>query len=237
MCHSRYGQHLTKAQVDALSAPHPDSTGLVEDWLSHHGILHNPECQMTRSSSGDWILVSISVGQLERMLETKYNVYKHSATGTTLIRTTSYSLPRILHDHVTVVTPATYFGQPKPQRRTKFARSARRSLHERDNGEVTSIATNDAPGTNDDTLAPASCSNQITPDCLRKLYNIDYKPISTGNSLGVVGFLDEFPNHSDLKVRNGFPRFCVAGPIILSHRHSSRTTVQTRRMGTSLLSR
>ena len=162
---------------------------------------------MTRSSSGDWILVSISVGQLERMLETKYNVYKHSAAGTTLIRTTSYSLPRILHDHVTVVTPATYFGQPKPQRRTKFAQSARRSLHERDNGEVTSIATNDAPGTNDDTLAPASCNNQITPDCLRKLYNIDYKPISTGNSLGVVGFLDEFPNHSDLKVRNGFPRF------------------------------
>ena len=133
-----YGQHLTKAQVDALSAPHPDSTGLVEDWLSHHGILHNPECQMTRSSSGDWTLVSISVGQ-GRMLEVKYNVYKHSATGATLIRATSCSLPRILHDHVVVVTPATYFGQLKLQH--KFMRSAGRFFHERGDGSSVSLSS------------------------------------------------------------------------------------------------
>ena len=110
LSHLRYGQHLTKGQVDALSAPHPHSTGLVENWLSHHDLLHDPESQLTRSFSRGWISLFVSVDRLEQMLGTKYHVYKHSATKTTIIRTIGYSLPSILHDHVTVVTPSTYFG-------------------------------------------------------------------------------------------------------------------------------
>ena len=130
LSHPRYGQHLIKGQVDALSAPHPDSTGLVEDWLSHHDLLHDPESQLTRSSSGDWISLCVPVGQLEQMLGTKYHVYKHSATETTIIRTIGYSLPSILHDHVTVVTPSTYFGHrsrtTRPRSFNAFRTSPRR---------------------------------------------------------------------------------------------------------------
>ena len=182
----RYGQHLTKEQVDALSAPHPDSTDLVEDWLSHYDLLHNPECQMTRSSSGDWISLSIPVGQLERMLGAKYHVYKHSTTETTLIRTTNYSLPSILRDHVTVVTPSTYFSLPIPQHKTSF---------------VTNV------GLGTDLLSVnQTCNEIITPSCLNSLYNISYTPVSIEtNSLGVVGYLNQFPNFADLQVRHDRP--------------------------------
>ena len=120
LSHLRYGQHLTKGKVDALSAPHPDSTGLVEDWLSHHDLLHDPESQLTRSFSRGWISLCVPVGRLEQILGTKYHVYKHSATETTIIRTIGYSLPSILHEHITVVTPSTYFGHPKPHHKTSF---------------------------------------------------------------------------------------------------------------------
>lgn len=202
LCCLRYGQHLTKEQVDALSAPHPDATGLVEDWLSHYDLLHNPECQMTRSSSGDWVTLFISVGQLEQMLGTKYHIYKHSTTEVTLIRTTSYSLPTILHDHVTVVTPSTYFSLPKPQRKTSFIQYVEQDLSD-DINSATDIVTSGGLGTYPLPVSP-TCNSKITPSCLMALYNISYTPVSTkNNSLGIVGYLNEYANHADLQVRRG----------------------------------
>ena len=196
----RYGQHLTKEQVDALSAPHPDSTSLVEDWLSHHDLLHDPDCQMTRSSSGDWVSLSITVGRLEQMLGTKYHVYKHTTTEVTLIRTISYSLPTILHDHVTVVTPSTYFSLPVPQRKTSFIETVE-NFDPKPISHAVSVETNDGLQT-DQPLVNSSCNTRITPACLNALYNISYTPVCTSNNtLGVAGYLKEYANHADLKVR------------------------------------
>lgn len=147
---------------------------------------------MSRSSSGDWISLSISIGQLERMLGTKYHVYKHSSTQSTVIRTTSYSIPSILYDHITVITPSTYFGSPKPLRQTSFIQTL--STLGNALNDAISIATDGPPIT-------ASCDDRITPSCLDALYNISYTPVSTNtNSFGVVGYLDEFATHADLKV-------------------------------------
>jgi len=231
--HLRYGQYLTKGEVDALSAPHPDSTSLVDGWLSHHDLLHDPECRLTRSSPGDWISLSIPVGQLEQMLGTKYHVYKHSATETAVIRTTSYSLPSILHDHVTVVTPSTYFGRPEPLNKTSIIQSVGEVPTEAVDG-VTSLATSaDRPN------APVNptCNHQITPSCLNALYNISYTPVSTkNNSLGVAGYLDQFANHVDLQVWKAQSQTCSSS-LILSPRNSSRGLSRTRLAGTSTSSK
>lgn len=193
---------MSKEEVDALSSPHPDSTNLVEEWLSHHDLLRNPECQLTRSSSGDWISLSIPVGQLEQMLGTKYHVYKHLDTETTLIRTTTYSLPRVLHDHVTVITPSTYFSSPKPHYRHSFIQTG---------GDIVSEVTDGASdlGASAPGVVSPTCKDQITPSCLNALYNISYTPVSTkNNSLGVSGFLNEYANHADLQVRKSHIRTC-----------------------------
>ena len=194
---------MSKEEVDTLSSPHPDSTSLVEDWLSYYDLLRNPECQLTRSSSGDWISLSVPVGQLEQMLGTKYHVYKHLDTETTLIRTTAYNLPRVLHDHVTVITPSTYFNFPKPHYRHSFIQTGGDTIV----SDVTDGASDlgaGAPGA----VSP-TCKDQITPSCLNALYNISYTPVSTkNNSLGVSGFLNEYANHADLQVRKCHTRSC-----------------------------
>ena len=190
-----YGQYLSKDEVDALSAPDPDSTILVEDWLLHHDLLHNPESQLTRSASGDWISLSIPIGKLERMLGTKYHVYKHIDTETTLIRTTSYSLPSVLRDHITLITPSTYFNVAKPRPVHSVVQQPEGITFQVADGISNSWV--DALGG-----VPPTCKDKITPSCLDSLYNISYTPASTkNNSLGVTGYLDQFANHADLKVR------------------------------------
>ena len=48
---------------------------------------------------------------------------------------------------------------------------------------------------------PDTCDNQITPECLQAMYNIPTAPVSaSGNSLTVVGFLNDIPNRDDLGV-------------------------------------
>ena len=53
--------------------------------------------------------VTIPVAKVETMLDAKYSVYEH------VVRTTSYSLPDVLHEHVSVITPTTYFGIWRPR--------------------------------------------------------------------------------------------------------------------------
>lgn len=165
---------MSKEEVDALVAPHSDSVDLVDSWLAHHGVDTS-----SRTGAGDWVTMTVTVEQAEKMLGTKYNVYKHIVTSETIVRTMSYSLPRVMHEHVSVVTPATYFGTIKAMRATSFVQS-------------------DDPMTTD-----ATCGSKVTPACLRDLYNsAGYVPSATAtNSLGIAGYLDEYANRADLQVR------------------------------------
>ncbi|PPQ71894.1 hypothetical protein CVT24_006868 [Panaeolus cyanescens] len=187
--HSRYAQHLTKEEAEALVAPHSDSVEAVEAWLNHHGV--DTE-SMHRSSAGDWITIHVSVEQAERMLNTKYNVYHHPTSGEEVVRTMGYSLPSELHAHIDVVAPTTYFGTTRSMRATSFVQP-----------EIV-VATEDEtmilrPGS--DAAVPSSCARTVTPSCLRTLYNtVNYVPAATNvNKLGVVGYLKEFANTADLQ--------------------------------------
>ncbi|CAE6421473.1 unnamed protein product [Rhizoctonia solani] len=102
---ARYGKHLSKDDVDKLVAPRSESVESVEQWLRSHG------AQVSgRSSAGDWIYVTVPVSRAEKMLGTKYNVYRHTS-GAHIIRSESYALPRSLDSHIDVVQPTTYFGR------------------------------------------------------------------------------------------------------------------------------
>ncbi|KAF8629068.1 hypothetical protein AX15_003565 [Amanita polypyramis BW_CC] len=176
--HERYGQHLSKEEADILTAPHPDSVQVVEEWLIFHGI--NPSDGIQRTGAGDWITISVSVAQAERMLGAKYNVYYHPASLERVVRTISYSLPRELHSHIDIVTPTTYFGTMQSMRATSFLEP-----------EV-KIKTE---------AILLGCDYAITPACLRDLYNTTNYVPSAGstNKLGVVGYLGEYANRNDLQ--------------------------------------
>ena len=172
MSASRYGVHLTKEEVEALVAPHPASVSLVEAWLCHHSI---DVSSFHRSTAGDWLTVKVPVANAERLLGTKYNVYYHPVSDIHVVRTLSFSLPRVLHDHVDLVTPTTYFGSIRAMSPTHFLDPAADS-------------DNDAPN--------------ITVAILMDLYQtVGYTPSTNDlNQLGVAGYLEEYANRVDLQV-------------------------------------
>jgi tripeptidyl-peptidase-1 len=63
----RYGQHLSKGQVQDLAAPHPDALLAVDNWLASNGFdVHG----LVRSPSLDWVKVKTSVQKAEELLNT-----------------------------------------------------------------------------------------------------------------------------------------------------------------------
>jgi len=63
----RYGEHLTKEEVEALVAPPPESLDAVTKWLGSHGFSVG---DISHSAAKDWITVNASVAQAEKMLNT-----------------------------------------------------------------------------------------------------------------------------------------------------------------------
>ncbi|KAI0064450.1 subtilisin-like protein [Artomyces pyxidatus] len=196
--HEKYGAHLSKAQVAALVAPHPDTVDLVHAWLDHHGV---PASSVSPSHSGDWLTVSsVPIDQADALLGASYQVYRHAETNETLLRTVGYSLPAALHAHVAVVAPTTYFGGPRAWRRTSHLTPNGRILPDGDAHIQAEIAKLQArPGSL--ATVPSSCGSTITPSCLRALYNTStYTPAATSkNTLGIAGYLGQFAIHTDLK--------------------------------------
>ncbi|KAF8915388.1 peptidase S8/S53 domain-containing protein [Mucidula mucida] len=181
--HVRYGQHLTKAQVDELVAPHDEALALVNEWLASYGV---DDSSIVRSAARDWIRVTLPVKMVEEMLDTTYQVWKH-VDGTHLVRTTSYSLPDYLHPHIDSC-------------------NLRRSLGDGRNRTAMSSLKRSRPWLKDyaSKSPERDCrpclQTSITIDCLLQLYNATgFTPSAPGNSIGITGYLEQYANEADLQ--------------------------------------
>lgn len=184
--HDRYGQHLSQQEVHSLLKPTGSTSNLIQDWLSDHDI-DPSHCQF--SSAGDWITLTLPVAQVEHLLDTKYSVYQHQ-DGTKLVRTTSWSLPRSLHDHITTIQPTTAFLRANPKGDTVLTVPV-----EVDLSELTAAANS--------TTINSNCNfGGMTPRCLRILYNtVNYKPqVPNNNSVGFTNYLGQVSNRSDARI-------------------------------------
>ncbi|KAG8716005.1 hypothetical protein FRC09_016123 [Ceratobasidium sp. 395] len=181
--HARYGMHLSKVEVEELVAPPEDTVKTVEEWLNAHGV------KVTgRSSAGDWLHARVPVARAERMLNTRYSVYRHTS-GDHIIRSRSYALPRWMDGHIDLIQPTTYFG-PTRDLAPQF--------------DVEKRTLQGAAATN-----VTDCDLYTTPACLRKLYKTEgYVPNATDkNSMGITGYLgksvhslvEEYASKADLQ--------------------------------------
>ncbi|KAF9807690.1 hypothetical protein IEO21_08104 [Rhodonia placenta] len=192
--HERYGVHLSKEEVEALVAPHPESIQLVDEWLASHGV---PLDALSRSPAQDWVTIRIPVSMAEEMMKTEYHVWVHDASGAARVRTTSYSLPEHLHAHVDVVQPT-----------TSFARFRRDAATYHFAGDAPAAIKTDAPYISIPSAyngqVNASCNASITPTCLKELYNaVGYVPAAAGeNKLAVTGYLGQNANLEDFHLFN-----------------------------------
>jgi tripeptidyl-peptidase-1 len=118
--YERHGQHLSAEEVNELIKPSEETTTLVRTWLKLHGISDG----LDLCSAGDWLNVKLPVGSIESLLNTEYSVYRH-VDGTELIRTTRWSLPIHLHEHITIIQPTNSFMKikkmaPRPETTVEF---------------------------------------------------------------------------------------------------------------------
>ena len=144
--------------MNELVKPTAETFDRVHEWLDDCGV-HSS--QLEYSSAKDWIKVTLAVKDIERLLDTKYSVYRHN-DGSHLIRTHKWSLPMHLHEHIETIQPTNSFFQPKPKRSTlKTVQMA--GLEQYISGEPVS------PG-NKATVAEACNVTAVTPACLRTLY-------------------------------------------------------------------
>jgi tripeptidyl-peptidase I len=212
--HERYGEHLSKEEVEELVAPHPSSLDAVREWLASHGI-RSEACH--QSPAGDWVTVHVPVAQAEEMLGTvcrgclmaasyfklkyprvlwyqEFGVWKHDEDGDVLVRTTEYSLPALLDQHVELIQPTTVFHRAKRLRSTH---------HFSPPYDVSPSVSTHAKITIPGYAVPvdASCNATITVSCLKQLYNmVNYVPQAMNkNGIALTGYMKEFANFADLR--------------------------------------
>ena len=87
-------------QVNAFTAPKPESVQAVQDWLSANNLTGS-----AISSSGDWISIeSATIAQANALFNANFTIFKDGKNAE-VIRTLSYSLPAQLQGHVDLVHP------------------------------------------------------------------------------------------------------------------------------------
>lgn len=179
--HPRYGQHLTKSEVDELVKPSAKSLEAVQDWLSEHDIDN-----FDFSSSRDTVKFALPLSEVEELLHTRYSVYEH-IDGTRLVRTTEYSLPIHLHEHITIITPTNQFLRSDPRGKKYRTGGAHPVPYQ--------LPAEPPVGSVD-----AVCNfSLVTPTCLRTIYGtINYTTQAAGkNKVALNDFLGEVNLRSD----------------------------------------
>ncbi|KAH8985683.1 subtilisin-like protein [Lactarius akahatsu] len=183
--------HLTTEQVAKLIAPHPQTLELVNSWLMHQGI---PSSSISMTHGGNTLtLKDVSITQANALLNASYRLYKHVEHGGTIVRTVGYALPAGLHRHVLTVAPTTSFFSPPPRTQRHPPPNGP------DGGAVGLVRA--ASGEPVTMLSSREEIDTINPSFLRWLHGTStYIPASTDrNSLGIVGFLEDYPSPADLE--------------------------------------
>jgi tripeptidyl-peptidase-1 len=187
-----YGNHWTPAQVADKFRPTDDTISTVRNWLVDSGI-RTERVRVTRTRT--WIELNATVEEAERLLRTEYHVYQHH-TGMKHIACEEYYLPEHVVPHVDLVTPTIDFSAVIGKRTGQNSEPARNV------GQPGVGITPKKAGLVSNVKAEiATCDQQITPNCLRALYNLVYTPVATSrNSFGIVEYTPQAYLQSDINM-------------------------------------
>ncbi|ETW78237.1 serine protease S53 [Heterobasidion irregulare TC 32-1] len=177
---AQYRRHLSKEEVEKFVAPTAETVLAVDGWLSSNGLTSTKV-----SPAGDWISVSMTVEQANKLLDADFSTFTHLDTGKQAIRTLSYSIPIALQDHMSFVHPTIVFPMKNIVTPVRIPTV-----------KVNPAAFIDSTSN----TVPASCETQVTPACLQAQYGIPTAPATqSSNRLGVSAFFFEYANNSDLQ--------------------------------------
>ncbi|KAK6828442.1 hypothetical protein PG987_011783 [Apiospora arundinis] len=180
--HTRYGKHLSQQDVKDLVKPSDEALDLVHEWLRQNDVV-----PAGYSTAKDWIAITLPIDKVESLLDTEYHTYQH-ADGSRVERTSKWSLPEHLHDHIDTIQPTTSF----------FRARAEKFDHILDAGWVPPAYT---PPSNS-TLNKVCNISSVTPECFQTLYGTKgYKTRAADvNKVGFTNYLGEHPIRSDAEL-------------------------------------
>ncbi|KAH7098459.1 family S53 protease [Auriculariales sp. MPI-PUGE-AT-0066] len=198
--HAAYGKHLTKVEVEGYLRPSAEAWTAATSWFMTNGIN-----AVNKTSSGNWLSIKASVGQLEKLFDTELALFMEETTKTVAIRALAYSIPDELVQAIELVHPLTSFWVSPP----------RQSLQP----SIISTATSRSPQHQARALAscPDASSIFVPVTCFMDLYGIPKTPATaTGNKVAVTGYIREWAKHSDLQLFFQQYRPDLADPITFS---------------------
>ncbi|KAI0436456.1 tripeptidyl-peptidase [Xylaria telfairii] len=176
--HPSYGKHLSRLELRSYTAPTTEALSSVVSWLSKSSI--------KPFVNNDWITFSTNVETANELLNTTFAWYQYEKGGSPKLRTLDYSVPDEVAKNIDLIQPTTRFGQLGARKSTIFDMQIV--------GPVDEEAKTAATG-----AALADCNtSQITPACLKSLYNIKYTPPASGNLVAFASYLEEYARYSDL---------------------------------------
>lgn len=88
--------------MESFRAPTSDTTAAVTQWLETSNVTWS-----VLSDAGDWISISVTVEEANRLLDADFVIFTHQESGKTFIRTLAYSLPSDLVGLIDAVHPTT----------------------------------------------------------------------------------------------------------------------------------
>ncbi|KAI1306585.1 peptidase S8/S53 domain-containing protein [Xylaria venustula] len=179
--HPNYGKHMSRLELRSYTAPTDAAVSTVLGWLGDSNI--------KTLVNNDWITFSTTVEKANELLNTTFAWYQNEKGGSAKLRTLDYSVPDEIAENINLIQPTTRFGQLVPQRSTIF------DVHYVDEEEF-KVANVESTG---DVAADCNTS-QITPACLKSLYNIGYKASATDNLVAFASYLEEYARYSDLSL-------------------------------------
>lgn len=182
---------MSVEEVKALVRPKEETLDLVHEWLLSSGV-----SAFDYSPARDWINIYIDVALAEQLLDTQYSVYEHN-DGTQLVRTSHWSLPLHLHEHIDTIQPTTSFMRSKKQN-TDWPQLDHRWTP-RDYKPFTNTTVSNSTVSNS-TVSSVCNLASVTLDCFRALYEFGgYKQKAQGiNKIGFNNYLNETPIRPDL---------------------------------------
>ncbi|KAH9915208.1 subtilisin-like protein [Fomitopsis serialis] len=205
-----YGKHWTPAEVRHTFRPSKEAIDTVLSWLLTSG-LGTDRVQV--SNSGTWIRANVTVEEAEELLKTEYFIYHGKETGSEVIACSQkYRLPEHVSEYVELKRRGfEKRDQPAPSKLWGGTPSYR---------PLTSSAAHVNGPLANTVEQLTACGEQITPDCLRLLYNFtDFVPQVPGNnSIAIVEFTPNAYVASDLDMffANFSPSQVGERPVLVS---------------------
>ncbi|KAE8843751.1 hypothetical protein HRS9122_04854 [Pyrenophora teres f. teres] len=176
---AKYGQHYaTHEEMKRMLMPSEETVTSVSSWLKAAGIKEF-------ETDADWVTFKTTVGVANELLGTKFSWFvSNEATPRKVLRTLEYTVPDDVAQHINLVQPTTRFAAIRANHKT-----GRESVRI----ELSSAA---AP-----INSTADCNRTITPQCLKKLYQIDYTPDpKSGSKVAFASYLEEYARYNDLEL-------------------------------------